>query len=75
MTPAEVWQGGKLVNIIEGDNMHQGKLNGNRVLVKDDYPGCVLVSPLDKKHIDVGDSIALDGGEIVKSVNGKPPEE
>jgi hypothetical protein len=67
MTPAEIWQGGKIINKIKGVNTHTGSLHGKDVLVEDSAPGCRLEPKI--PYMAVGNSITLDGGEIVKSVN------
>lgn len=67
MAPAEIWQGGKIVNLIKGLNTHVGKLDGKKVEVKDSNPGCAI-EPV-KSYLPIGNSITLDGGEIVKSVD------
>jgi len=67
MAPAEIWQGGNIVNTIQGDNTHEGKLHGKVVFVRNASPGCELNNM--EGYIEVGDSVTLDGGEIVKSVN------
>ena len=74
MAPAEIIQGGNVVNIIKGsDDRHIGKLDGREVEVKDEEPGCKIHSTKGGagKHLQVGSSITLEGGEIVKSVRYK----
>ena len=70
MAPAEIWQGGRKVNKVKGDNTHQGKMDGEKVWVKDDPPGCQLTTVKEKMGVYIGyeSSITLDDGIIVKSV-------
>jgi len=74
MAPAEIWQGGKLVNLIKGLNTHTGKIDGVEIQVEDggNAPGCKFIrfdgKPITKGYLSIGDSKTLDGGEIVKSV-------
>lgn len=76
MAPAEIWQGGKIVNVIQGNNMHVGRLDGAQIEVEDADPGC-KISRLDGEkipgmsYLGSGVSVTLDGGEIVKSVKAK----
>lgn len=72
MAPAEIWQGGSLVNLIKGLNKHTGKINGVEINVEDggNSPGCKFIGRDGVKngYLNIGDSKTLDGGEIVKSV-------
>lgn len=70
MAPAEIYQGGRRVNRVKGDNTHQGKIDGEKVWVEDNSPGCQLITLKDKvgRYVGYGNSITLDDGVIVKSV-------
>ncbi|MBU1327390.1 hypothetical protein KKB64_04465 [Patescibacteria group bacterium] len=75
MAPAEIWQGGKVVNEVRGDKKHIGKRGGVRVCVIDSPPGCQILfekrfeeGKRTGRYLDPGDSETLDDGEIVKSV-------
>lgn len=74
MAPAEIYQGGTLVNTIEGKNRHVGVYRGREVVVMDsddvDHPGCMLCEDdmTIKKYFAPNHSVTLDHGEIVKSV-------
>jgi hypothetical protein len=76
MAPAEIWQGGQVVNLIQGNNTHVGKLDGEEIVVEDSDPGCQLRRVdgkplLTKSYLGNGVSVTLDGGEIVKAVRRK----
>lgn len=77
MAPAEIWVGGKLINKLtwEDQNKHEGTILGKKVRVKGTRSGCEIAemqpdgsSIIDTNHIKLGDTVTLDGGEIVKSV-------
>ena len=77
MAPTEIWQGGKLINKVtrEDRNKHEGTIQGKKVRVKGTNFGCEIAeiqpngsSIIDTNHIKFGDTVTLDGGEIVKSV-------
>jgi len=69
MAPAEIWQGGKVVNRIEGNSVHVGRLNGNLAFVRDSKDKLKPGFRINSDDITpVGDSITLDGGIIVKAV-------
>ncbi|MEK7527806.1 MAG: hypothetical protein AAB574_02200 [Patescibacteria group bacterium] len=77
MAPAEIWQGGRIVNKITRDdkNKHEGTIGGMVGIVRGTNSGCELAvrqangsNVIDTGRLNPGDSITLDGGEIVKSV-------
>ena len=69
MAPAEILQGGKVANKVAEENTHKGKLDGKVVVVRDAPPGCQLTKEDESvgRYLQPGDSVTLDGGEIVKS--------
>ncbi len=69
MAPAEILQGGKKINKIQGGNTHEGQMNGKKVFVEDNPPGCNLKVDTHTNYLPHGSSVTLDGGEIVKSVS------
>ena len=61
MAPAEIWQGGKLINTINEGFQHVGKLDGHKVKIEGKDWGFYL----DGDSIRAGNSVTLDSGEIV----------
>ena len=78
MAPAEIWQGGNLINTIKGGISHTSELRGREVTVIDAVEdddaqecfGCVLCEDhmTQKRYLHPGDSVTLDHGEIVKCI-------
>jgi hypothetical protein len=74
MAPAEIWQGGNLINVLKGNSSHTSRFDGREVVIKDSddkgEPGCILLEANQtlKTYISPGNSVTLEQGEIVKSI-------
>jgi hypothetical protein len=64
MAPAEIWQGGNLINVLKGNSSHTSRFDGREVVIKDSDEANQTL----KTYISPGNSVTLEQGEIVKSI-------